>query len=142
MNKLLMVVLAVIVLGAEGYFVMKGGSPYNPAHVAAVSAPVPSVPSGESIGEVKSLTVSGSEFAFSPNMLSVNKGDTVNVTFTNNGKFPHNFVIAELNVQSKTVSPGESDTVTFTSDQTGTFTYFCSVPTHEDKGMVGTLTVQ
>ncbi len=135
MNKVLMIAVIVIVLGAVGYFLMKGGGAYSSAQVTAL-------PTSSSTGAVKNFTVSGSEFAFSPNTLSVNKGDTVNVTFTNGGAFPHNFTIAELNVKSKTLSPGESDTVTFTADQAGTFTYFCSVPTHKDKGMVGTLTVK
>ena len=65
---------------------------------------------------VKSFTVSGTEFAFTPNTLSVNKGDTVKILFTNNGKFPHNFTITEFNVQSKTISHRESDTVIFTPD--------------------------
>ena len=147
MNKVLMIAVIVIVLGAVGYFLMKGGGAYSPSQTAVVQAPVPTVSSGASVngattGAVKNFTVTGTEFAFSPNTLSVNKGDTVNVTFTNSGAFPHNFTITELNVKSKTISPGESDTVTFTADQAGTFTYFCSVPTHKDKGMVGTLTVQ
>lgn len=146
MNKLFLIALIVVVLGVAGYFVMKGGSAYSPAQVTALPTPVPSVSSGASVngattGTAKNFTVSGGEFAFSPNTLSVNKGDTVNVTFTNTGAFPHNFTIAEFNVKSKTISPGETDTVTFTADQAGTFTYFCSVPTHKDKGMVGTLTV-
>jgi nitrosocyanin len=136
MNKIFLIAIIIIVVGAVGYFIMKGGSAYSPAQVATGAT------AGATTGTVKSFTVSGTEFAFSPNTLSVNKGDTVNVTFTNNGAFPHNFTITEFNVKSKTISPGESDTVTFTADQTGTFTYFCSVPTHKDKGMVGTLTVQ
>jgi plastocyanin len=147
MNKLLLIALIIIVLGAAGYFIMKGGSTYGQVQVTAVPTPTSFLASGvpttgTTTGAVKNFTVSGTEFAFSPNALSVNKGDTVNVTFTNNGAFPHNFTITELNVKSKTISPGQSDTVTFIADQTGTFPYFCSVPTHKDKGMVGTLTVQ
>lgn len=136
MNKLFLVVLIVVVL-AGGYFVMKRGSAVSPYQMTAVSTPAPSLPSRS----VKIFTVSGAEFAFSPNTLSVNKGDTVKVTFTNNGTLPHNFTITELNVKSRTIMPGASDTVTFTADTAGTFTYFCSVPGHKDKGMVGTLTV-
>lgn len=99
-------------------------------------------PAGVPTGTVKSFAISGTEFAFSPNTLTVNKGDTVKVTLTNNGNYPHNFTITELNVQGKTISPGQSDTVTFTADKAGTFQYFCSVPGHKDKGMVGTITVQ
>lgn len=93
------------------------------------------------VGTTKEFKVSGTEFAFAPATMSVTKGDTVKVTFTNNGKYPHNFTITDLNVQGKTIQPGESDTVTFTADKAGSFKYICSVPGHADRGMVGTLTV-
>jgi nitrosocyanin len=142
MNKLLMILLIVFVLGAAGYFVMKDGGAYStPQVTTVVPTSARSVPPAATSGTVKNITVTGTEFAFSPSTLSVNKGETVNVTFTNNGAFPHNFTITQLNVKSKTIQSGESDTVTFTADTAGTFTYFCSVPTHKDKGMVGMLTV-
>ncbi len=143
MKKALVVVLIVFVLGAVWYVGMKKGSGYvSPPEAVVVPTSEPSVPPAATSGAVKTFTVSGNEFAFSPDTLNVNKGDTVNITFTNTGKSPHNFVIAELNVRSKTILSGESDTVAFTVDKTGAFSYVCSVPTHEDKGMVGTLTVQ
>jgi nitrite reductase (NO-forming) len=144
MNKTLMAFIVLVVLGAGGYLIMKGGSGYslNKAATVAGTTPTSSVRAAESTGAVKSFAVTGSEFAFAPDTFSVNKGDKVRVVFTNNGKFPHNFTITELNVQGNTVSPGGSDTVTFTADKAGTFTYFCSVPTHKDKGMAGTFIVK
>ena len=116
MSKLLLIVFIVVVLGGAAYFVMQRGNTYSSYQMTAVSTPAPSLPSGAPIGMVKSFTVSGTEFAFTPNTLSVNKGDTVKILFTNNGKFPHNFTITEFNVQSKTISHRESDTVIFTPD--------------------------
>ena len=144
MNKTIMVLIVLIVLGAGGYFVMKRGSGYNTSQVSttAVATPTLSVSAGISTGVVKNFAVTGTEFAFVPETLSVNKGDTMSVTFTNTGKYPHNFVIKDLNVEGKTIQPGESDIVTFIADKAGTFTYICSVPTHKDKGMTGTLTVR
>ena len=136
MNKLFLIVLIVFAVGIGGYFVMKRGSTYSPPQTTTAET------TPAATGEVKNFSVSGNEFSFTPNTMSVSRGDTVTVVFTNAGKFPHNFVITELNVRSKTVSPGESDTVTFTADTAGTFTYFCSVPTHKDKGMAGILTVR
>lgn len=147
MNKVLIVALVVIVLGAAGYFVMKGGSSYSPSQAISQPVPTSSVPSGTSAlgattGAVKNVAVAGSEYAFSPNTLSINKGDTVVVTFTNNGTFPHSFVINEFNVNSGAVSPGSTATVTFVAEKTGTFTYYCNIDGHREKGMMGTLTVQ
>lgn len=137
----------IIALGILGYVMMRGQAVVAPktsetATITPLSQDTGASGIGTTVNSVKEIAVSGSEFAFSPNTINVNKGDTVKVTFTNTGKFPHNFTISELNVASKTISPGQSDTVTFVADKAGTFTYFCSVPTHKDKGMVGTLTVQ
>lgn len=88
------------------------------------------------------ITVEGNEFAFTPSVITVKQGEEVTVTFKNTGKYPHNFTISDLNVQSDTIQPGEQTTVTFTPDKTGSFTYICTVPGHADKGMKGTLTVQ
>jgi plastocyanin len=92
-------------------------------------------------GQTKQITVEGSNFKFVPNTISVNKGDTVQLTFKNSGGM-HDFVIDELNVHSKVIQSGASDTVTFTASQTGTFQYYCSVDGHRAMGMVGTLTVK
>lgn len=90
---------------------------------------------------VKEFTVSGFNYGFSPNTLTVNKGDTVKITFKNSGGV-HDFVINEFNVKTKTIRSGDSETVSFVANQAGTFQFYCSVANHKQMGMVGTLTVQ
>lgn len=93
-------------------------------------------------GAVKTVNVSGTEFAFSPSTITVNKGDTVKIVFANKGIYPHNWTVDGLNVKTSTVSPGQTTDVTFIANKTGTFQYYCSVPGHKDQGMVGQLTVK
>ncbi|MDB5254058.1 MAG: Blue (Type 1) copper protein [Parcubacteria group bacterium] len=90
---------------------------------------------------VKEVTVNGSNFAFDPKTITVNKGDTVKITFKNVGGM-HDFKIDEFNVATKKINGGESDTVTFVADKTGSFEYYCSVGTHRQMGMKGTLIVK
>lgn len=135
MNKTLLVLVLILVLGG-GYFLAKGKAPADEEKIEPVKEAVMEK------GVEKEFAVDGNEFAFVPKILSAVKGDTIRVTFTNTGKFPHNFVIDELNVLGKTIQPGQTDTVTFTVDKAGSFDYYCSVGTHKDKGMVGTLTVE
>ena len=154
-NTLIVLVVLVVLVGAylgrHTLRTMLMGSPVPATQTEMTPQPSTTAPeamSGASgagsamTGSVKEFMVKGTEFAFAPATMSVSKGDTVKVTFTNAGKYPHNFTITELNVQGKTIQPGQTDVVTFTADKAGTFKYFCSVPGHEDKGMVGTLTVQ
>ena len=96
---------------------------------------------GAITGQTKEFTVEGSEFKFSPNAISVNKGDSVKITFKNVGTKPHNFIIDELDVATKTINGGETDTVEFTASKSGTFAFYCSVGSHRANGMEGTATV-
>ena len=66
----------------------------------------------------------------------------VNVTLINNGMQPHDFTLEGYDIKTKTLSSGQSDSVAFTADKTGTFTYYCSVPGHRDLGMIGQLVVE
>lgn len=89
-------------------------------------------------GEVlREISVEGSEYKFSPDKLSVRLGEKVKLTFTNTGKLPHNLVIDDLGVATKTVGVGQSDTIEFTVSKSGDFKMYCSVGNHEAMGMKG-----
>jgi cytochrome c oxidase subunit II len=91
-------------------------------------------------GSTKEFTVTGSNFSFTPNTLAVKKGDTVKITFKNADGF-HDFKLDEFNVATQRISGGSQATVTFVANKTGSFEYYCSVGTHRQMGMKGTLTV-
>lgn len=93
--------------------------------------------------EVKEFEVSGANFAFTPNTMTVERGDTVRITFTNTDEsMPHDWVIDEFNARTQILQPGESETIEFVADEDGEFEFYCSVGNHRAQGMVGTLTVQ
>lgn len=87
------------------------------------------------------ITVTGSNFKLDPAAISVKKGQKVKITFTNTGG-EHNFVLDGYNVKTQVISSGQTRTVEFVADKTGTFQYYCSVGSHRALGMQGTLTVQ
>ena len=91
--------------------------------------------------QVKSFTIKGSNFKFEPSTITVNKGDTVKVTFENVGGF-HDWVLEEFNVRTKQIGNGTTETVQFVADRTGSFEYYCSVGSHRQMGMKGTLIVK
>jgi plastocyanin len=90
---------------------------------------------------VRGFTVEGSEFSFSPTSIAVNRGDRIRITFKNVGSVGHNFVIGDLNVSTAVIQPGDSATVEFTANTSGTFAFWCSVPGHREAGMEGQLIV-
>lgn len=89
---------------------------------------------------VKEFIIDGSNFKFEPSQIKVSKGDTVKITFKDNDG-THNLVVDGYNVSTRILSEGQ-DTIQFVADKTGTFEYYCSIGSHRDLGMKGTLTVE
>ncbi len=135
---LLYVVIGLLIYGLVYYFVLSKNGAGNNNSAAQVT---PSQ-SSSATAQAQKITVEGSEFAFTPSAITLKKGEQAEITFKNIGAFPHNLTVSALNVKTKTIMPGEQDTVTFTPDKTGQFAFLCTVPGHADKGMKGTLTVQ
>lgn len=147
MNKTLLAIVGVaVVLG--GLWLVRGNIAV-PATSDAVSTEsvVTTSPSGSSQGEQVEeqplvITISGNEFKYEPATISAKVGQTVTVTYTNTGKYPHDFVIDELGVKSQTIKAGETETFSFVPSKAGTFAFYCSLPNHREKGMSGVITVQ
>ena len=90
--------------------------------------------------KVKRFTVVGHDFSFSPTQLTANEGDTVVITFKNTQGI-HDLIVEGYNIGTKQIRAGQEETIQFIASQKGTFEYYCSVSTHRQMGMVGTLTI-
>jgi len=88
------------------------------------------------------FTVEGTEFAFSPKVLTVSTGQKVRVTFINKGAVSHNFVIDGV-VNGPIISAGSKTVVEFSApDKAGAYPMYCSVGSHRSSGMEGQLVVK
>lgn len=88
------------------------------------------------------VTVTGTEFKFTPNQITATVGQPITIEFDNKGTTDHDLKIPDLNQGVDPISPGKSASFTFTPDKAGTYKFECTVPGHADAGMVGTLTVK
>lgn len=154
-NKIVAVVVAIIIISAiTGYLgrdrikSFLGGSTtdLSPAVTTEqtplqTSSGLEATGGASTAGTVKEFTVDGANYKFTPSLITVNKGDTVRITFKNGGG-THNLTIPDYNAQTKTVNFGGSDTVEFVADKAGSFEYYCAVGNHRELGMRGTLTVK
>lgn len=126
-----------------------GGTFSRPKSDTAIPSRSPEAMMEESAGETmmaadENLTVinvTGQNFRFNPETITVNQGDRVRVVLTALD-MPHDFDLDELGVDGPVVAPGETAEVEFTADQTGEFEYYCSVGQHRANGMTGTLIVR
>lgn len=115
----------------------------NPSDLANQSGPAPlGGATGSSIDpNLVTFNVEGGNFYFAPRTMTVKKGSTVQVNFTNKDGF-HDLVIDEFaGAKTPQLKDGEKASITFVADKAGTFEYYCSVGTHRQMGMKGTLIV-
>lgn len=98
-------------------------------------------PSASGTQAVKEFIVTGKNFSFSPDVISVKKGDRVKITFKNTAGF-HDFVIDEFGAATKQGQAPFEEVLEFTANKTGSFEYYCSVGSHRIMGMKGILKVE
>lgn len=82
--------------------------------------------------------MASSNFSFNPQKMTLAQGRPVKITFQNTGV--HTFTVDELGVDIPL--RGSTAVAEFTPSKAGTFAYYCKVPGHRERGMVGSLTVQ
>lgn len=114
-----LVAVAGFVLAAIGVTSGDGGG-----SVSTAAAPVP---------------VSLSEFEIRPEPLTVAAGGSLQVT--NAGSQTHNLTVRDADLRTPDLSGGGASTLDVSSLDPGSYEVYCSIPGHEESGMVGTMTV-
>ena len=105
------------------------------------TAPAPAQPTASAPTNLTTnVTITASEFKFSPTSMQVPVGQKVRFTLNNSGVVEHDFTVQNT-AFSLSANPGQTATGEFTFDKAGVFQFFCSIPGHKDAGMKGTLTV-
>ena len=132
--------LSMVAILILGLFVLSGCSqqPAAPAYAPVKTAE--NAPVKEFVIESFVNMVDGKpQPRFSPDNLTVNKGDLVRIKITNI-KGTHDFKIDEFGVYAETPLDQEV-TVEFVADKAGSFEYYCTKPGHRQNGHWGTLKV-
>lgn len=150
MNKNVMIGLGVVVILIGGYLLMNNNV-MAPVEDAAMTDDA-MMEEGEDammkedsedamMEGVVEVDMTGDDFRFSEDEITVNQGDTVKITL-NAVDMPHDWVVDELDVRTDIADPGETVTVEFVAETAGEYEYYCSVGQHRANGMVGTLIVK
>lgn len=144
MKKTVPIIIVILIAIVGGYFLLRGGYQVPTTPTTTPTTPEVSVPEEEGVSgpEVKEITVVGTEFSFSPSVITIQAGQKVKITFENIGGAPHNWIIQGLEIGTKTIGGGKTDTIEFTAPSSGTYTLFCSVSGHRAAGMEGSLKVE
>lgn len=93
------------------------------------------------MNSVKEFTVTAKSWAFDPEVITVKQGDKVRLKIKSID-VTHGFALPDFNVKIDLV-PNKEETVEFTADKKGEFTFFCSVMCGEGhRDMNGKLVVE
>jgi plastocyanin len=147
-NRTVLVVLAVaaasLAAGCGSSSSGGGGSSLSvpPGVSSAVSSAASSAVSSAAGGHVVEIDVVSSGFAFAETTATATAGPVV-IRSKNPQTIGHDISLKGNGVDEhgEVVSNGGVSTMHFADLKAGTYTFYCSVPGHEQAGMKGTLTV-
>jgi uncharacterized cupredoxin-like copper-binding protein len=88
------------------------------------------------------LEIQLTEWAITPQDITLNKGETIQLIIVNKGTYPHDFVIPELDIKTRTLSPNQEESLTFAANKSMTLKVFCSLPGHKESGMEAQISVK
>jgi uncharacterized cupredoxin-like copper-binding protein len=87
------------------------------------------------------LEISARDVRFSPADVSVQAGEVVVVTFTNDDPMFHDWEVDGVANVDAGARPGQTQRLRFVLDRPGRYVVRCTVEGHAEAGMTGTLTV-
>jgi plastocyanin len=103
---------------------------------------------GSAVHAQQTVAVTASEFQFVPSNITVPAGQPITFQLTNSGQLPHNLhlegqgVVFDLAASGVDVAPRQTTSGTLTLTKAGVYKFWCPVGSHQQSGMVGTLTVR
>ncbi len=89
----------------------------------------------------RQIAIAASSFRFSPPDLTLEAGEWVVVTFTNDDPVVHDWMVDGIANVDVPARPGQTAKLRFVIDAPGTYEILCSIPGHAEAGMAGTLVV-
>jgi plastocyanin len=109
----------------------------------AMGSVTPPMTPGMMSSDARVVKITAKDYAFSAKEIRVKKGEKVrlNLTVESGAKTIHDWVVDGL-AKTSQIQADESTSVEFTPDTAGTFEYYCSVGSHRQMGMRGTLIVE
>ena len=113
------------------------------ALLTSACGPARSAAAEKSTAAPREVTVTATEMAFSPTTIELTAGQPVKLTFKNNGLVEHSWQ-SQIDGEAilLTAPSHQSASKTFTPRAPGTYKVICTVPGHEQAGMVATVTVR
>ncbi|MDE2026769.1 MAG: cupredoxin domain-containing protein [Patescibacteria group bacterium] len=135
-NVWTLVIVALLLIGGGFYFYGN-----NFKNFLATDGKITPTPTASQAVKKETFVITGANFSFQPDHITVTKGESITITFKNNSGL-HNLTIPDFHVTTKTIHEGQQDSLQFIPTKTGTFPFYDSYAHHKEFGMQGTMTVE
>lgn len=159
-NHFIAVLLTTAVIAANPAIAGPGGAGHG--HTEAYSAGIPGDPAKPArIVPITVRETDDGKMIYTPDKLSVKKGEQVRFVITNAGAIPHEFVLATAaenlkhaemmqkfpemehdDANSKSIEPQGKAEIVWRFSESGTYEFSCLIPGHREAGMIGNIVVQ
>lgn len=104
------------------------------------AAPSDSKAAGQAASGGSAIAVSAKEFSYEPKEIKVEAGKPATISLKNGGAVEHDITLDSPAFKLGAL-PTKTGEATLTMPTAGSYTYYCSVPGHQQAGMEGTVTV-
>ena len=127
MEKIILIAIALIIIAAGGYFLLKGSGQDSVSTQPEAQMPADPQATTTQVGEseVKEFTIIAKKWNFSPETIVVNQGDTVKL-HVESIDVMHGFGLSAFGI-NEDLELGDIVDIEFVADKTGTFTFTCTV---------------
>ena len=109
--------------------------------VAPAGAHNSASPVATPMAEAIEITIEAIDLRFSPAAISIPAGTPVRIVFTNRSRVYHDLVIPKLGRRTRRIGPDETSEFLIQAEP-GSYDFYCSIPSHNQTGMGGTITAQ
>ncbi len=91
----------------------------------------------------RDVTVTLSEYAFTPREITVRPGERIRFVLINAGRLDHEFESDEAGIEEVVVPPGATRRITWAAPRSpGQYRLVCDLPGHAERGMTGKIVVE
>jgi VCBS repeat-containing protein len=144
MRRIQLPLLGIVGAGAAVLLAACGGSSSTSSGSSSAGGASPAASSSPAAASGQTTTVDLKDFTLNPSTITLNAAGTYTFHVTNSGNAPHALAIEGNGLpdtKTATLQNGGAADLQVTL-KSGTYTIYCPVDSHEQRGMKGTLTVK
>ena len=126
MKNVIIIIIIIVVLGLVAWLIFGNDQEEVNDNTTSQTNTTTSLSPVDSNGDasVVDYAIEMDEYSYSPAVIQIESGETIQIKLTNKGRMLHDFVIDELDVNSGLLSSGKEKIITITVNSTGSYSFY------------------